>query len=627
MFTDMVGYTALGQKNEELSLALVEEQRKLVRPILERHGGREVKTIGDAFMVEFTNSLEAVRCAYDIQRATREFNFSVPEKSRVRLRIGIHLGDVVDTGGDISGDAVNVASRIEALAEDGGACVTREVYVQVENKVEIPLKSIGTRSLKNVVEPVEVYKLVMPWDQMLSSAELDQRRVAVLPFANYSPDPGDEYFSDGMTEELIDRLAQVKSLKVIARTSVMNYKKKEKNVSDIAKELSVGSIVEGSVRKAANKVRITVQLINARDESHLWAASYDRTLEDIFTIQSDVAARVADSLSARVLAAPKKDTEDVQAYTWYLRATQLMHEISPENQREAVTLLEKATSKDPQFVRAFATLAHAYGRMATNAEADLEVATNKAEVAARRALEIDPDSAEAHAAMSEILVAADKHAEAIEEAQTAIRINPNLSVAHLTLGTEHLVMGNLQDATESFRRACELDPLSTLAGGQLADALFYSGRKSEAFDVAERLRELTPESPMPYVELALLHMYSGEFTKARELLDTARGLSPNGTMPRIAQGLLFALMGDRKRAEELLGEFAGYRNDFMRLLGTLWVTAALGEKDLAFDALMQMADKHLWASDVKYVPMLGGLEGVRNDPRFADFCRKVGIPP
>src|SRR5205807_8269636 len=238
MFTDMVGYTSLGQRNESLSLALVDEQRKLIRPILNRHDGREVKTMGDSFLVEFSSAMDAVRCAYDIQRTTREFNFSAPAEQKLHLRIGVHLGDVVESQGDISGGAVNIASRIGPFAENGGISLSRQVYDLVQNKFDLPLVTLGAKTLKNVATQVELYKVTLPWqqDRTPSSTQLDKKRIAVLPFANISPNPSDEYFSDGMTEELIATLSRIKSLGVIARTSIIRYKGLTKPVVEIGRE-------------------------------------------------------------------------------------------------------------------------------------------------------------------------------------------------------------------------------------------------------------------------------------------------------------------------------------------------------------------------------------------------------
>ena len=255
MFTDMVGYTALGQRNESLSLALVEEQRKLIRPILSRHNGREIKTIGDSFLIDFRNALDAVRCAYDIQRATREFNISLPAEKRIHLRVGVHLGDVVESQGDISGDAVNVASRIEQLAEDGGVCITRQVYDHVLNKFELPLMSLGPKALKNVSALVEVYKMVMPWEEERAASRpiLDKRRIAVLPFTNISPDPADEYFADGMTEELISTMSRISGMKVIARTSIMGSRSSTVRISilRLRRPVRVGALAAAAAQALA----------------------------------------------------------------------------------------------------------------------------------------------------------------------------------------------------------------------------------------------------------------------------------------------------------------------------------------------------------------------------------------
>ena len=254
MYTDMVGFTALGQRNETASLELLEEQRAMLRTIFQRHGGKEVKTIGDGFLVEFTSALEAVRCAYEIQRASREANYSRPAERQVLLRVGVHLGDVVETGGDISGDAVNVASRIEPLAESGGVCISRQVYDQVQNKFELPLTSLGAKPLKNVSTPLEVFKVVMPWAEGGSArlSEVDRNRIAILPLANFSPAAGDEYFADGMTDEIISTVSGISGLSVISRTSAMKYKQTSKSMTEIGRELKAGKLLEGSVRKSGN---------------------------------------------------------------------------------------------------------------------------------------------------------------------------------------------------------------------------------------------------------------------------------------------------------------------------------------------------------------------------------------
>src|SRR5712692_3472833 len=373
MFTDMAGYTALGQKNESLSLALVEEQRKLLRAVFSRHNGREVKTMGDGFLVEFSNAMDAVRCAYDVQRASREFNISQPGDQRITIRIGLHLGDVVESQGDISGDAVNIASRIQSLAENGGICLTRQVYDQVQNKFDLPLRSLGSRSLKNVSSPLELYKMVLPWEkeEKSTAAHLDSSRVAVLPFANMSPDPGDSYFADGITEEIISTLSGVSGLNVISRTSIMGYKGTTKRVKEIGGELEAGSVLEGSFRKAGNQIRVTAQLIDVRDDRHVWAHSYDRNLDDVFGVQTDIAKQVSDALRVKILAPEidridKKPTESTKAYTLYLLGRHHLNRRSIEEIQKAEEYFADAVREDRGFALGYVGLADANQLLAFN---------------------------------------------------------------------------------------------------------------------------------------------------------------------------------------------------------------------------------------------------------------------
>jgi len=325
MFTDLVGYSSLTSLNEGHALKLLEDHRSLLQPIFAKYQGKVVKTMGDGFLVEFASVVEAVNCAVQAQDEMRQVNERRSENERVHARIGIHVGDVVHSGGDILGDAVNVAARLQPLATAGGICVTRQVIDQVQGRVQYKMNRLGVRELKNIRHPVELYTVEVP--KGLTESEelaLDPRRIAILPFANLSADPNDRYFADGMTEELISTVSRIGELSVISRTSVMRYKDTIMPIGDIGRELSAGSLLEGSVRKAGNKVRITTQLIDAKNDKHLWAQSYDRDLTDIFAIQGDIAEQVAGALKVKLLSKEKealeqKPTGSPESYSLYLK--------------------------------------------------------------------------------------------------------------------------------------------------------------------------------------------------------------------------------------------------------------------------------------------------------------------
>ena len=633
MYTDMVGYTALGQRNESLSLALVKEQRKIIRPILMRHSGKEIKTMGDAFLVEFPNALDAVRCAYDIQRATREFNFSLPEEKRIHLRVGLHLGDVVESQGDISGDAVNVASRIYPLAEDGGVCLTHQIYESTHNKFDVPLVSAGSKHLKNVSEPMEVYKMEMPWEKTeLSKKEevlLPRDRVAVLPFANFSPDPNDSYFADGLTEELINRVSLVKGLEVIARTSVMGFKKKDRRISEIGKELKVGTLLEGSVRKAGNRIRVSAQLIDANTEGHLWVQYYDRKLDDIFEVQSSVAENVAGALKLKLLDEERErveSTADIEAYTMYLRAMQLFHELTPTSFREAIALFEGAVSRDSKFARAYAGLAHTWYQMSV--WADFTLSVNKAEAAARKALELAPDSAEAHSAMGAIHAALDRFDEERLELERAIRLNPNLVEANLLLGVYCEIFGRFDEASSFVQKARSLDPLDPdpalyMTLPSKSNLLRLRGKVDDAIAAVEDLMEVH-RSPWVYFQAALCYLQKKDFDKALDVVDVGLGYNPGASNLREVRGVAFALSGRREEALDELQDLMKGEFESDRINAQFWIRTALGDLDEAFEALMRAAELHSWWPTIKFEPLF---EKLRKDPRFPEFCKKVGLPP
>src|SRR5271165_6013608 len=417
MFTDMVGFTALSQRNESLALEILEKHRNILRSVFSKYGGREVKTIGDAFLVEFDSALEAVRSALEMQQSLRVFDEEQPLNSRVPVRIGIHVGDVVQSDQDVYGDAVNIASRIEPLAEPGGICITQQVYDQVNNKLEIQLTSIGKRVLKNVETPIEIY---MVSSHAISSdagpkMNLDRRRVAVLPLVSLTSDPEDEFFSDGLTEEMISTISQIQELRVISRTSIMRFKKSPKGLGEIGRELGVGSVLEGSMRKYGKKIRVTAQLIDVETDEHLWSQNYDRDLSDIFAIQSDIAKNIADSLKIRLIDEEKRriekaPTKSSEAHSLYLKGRYFWNERSESGLKRAIEYFEKAIEKDPDYALSYVGIADCYNVLGEHGYVPMKEAAHKSIGFATKALELDSSLAEAHTSLASSLYAINQEA-------------------------------------------------------------------------------------------------------------------------------------------------------------------------------------------------------------------------
>src|SRR5713101_5985301 len=644
MFTDMVGYTTLGQKNESLSLTLVDKQRKLIRPILNKHDGREVKTMGDSFLVEFSSALNAVRCAYDIQRAAREFNISLPEERRVHLRIGVHLGDVTDSQGDISGDAVNVASRINHLADDGGVCLTRQVWDHVQRKFELPLKSLGPQSLKNVNAPVEVYRMEMPWNEKRTAqpAELDKSRIAVLPFANMSPDPADEYFADGLTEELISKLSLVKGLRVIARTSVMSYKKKDRRISEIGTELGVGSIVEGSFRKSGNKIRVTTQLIDVRDDQHVWAQSYDRNLDDVFAVQTDIAKQVSDTLKVKILESEidsidRRPTKNTKAYTLYLRGKYHLNRRGVEDIAKASEYFGQAVREDERFALGYVGLADCY-ELLSNLTIDSSANHEKAKMAVAKGLELDGDLAEGHATRGLILFQEFSLREAEEEFRKAIVTKTSYAPAHHWYFRLLLSKMRWDEALKQIERAVELDPFSQIINLNHAHYYRRRGEYDKAVELYKKAVELDPNFAFAHFDLAVAY---GVMKRLADMKREAKIAIERGTREaKIAVGLsrgryhrpvkiLNVLVAyfedDKEKVRKLLHELEEHFGE------TLAISASqaaglhfyLGEHEKGFELLEKSYS--IRENELLYIRTDELFDGIRGDPRYQELLMRIGL--
>jgi len=631
MFTDMVGYSALAQTDEAAALALLDQHNRLLRPIFSRFRGREVKTVGDAFLVEFESALDAVRCAIELQRALQEQNQAAPEDGKIRVRIGIHVGDVVQTEDDVLGDAVNIASRIQPLADPGGVCLTQQAYDQVQNKISVPVVKVPSVALKHIRLPMNLYKIGAPGTELPGGPPVapteGARHLAVLPLANISPDPGDGYFADGLTEELISVLSQVRDLSVIARTSVAPYKSRPKSVAEVGAELGVDTVLEGSVRKAGNRIRITLQLVDVATQRHIWATSYNREIDDVFAVQTDIAERTAEALRLELSrseqeSVARRPTASTEAYDQYLRGLVATTDSSREGLDEAVRHFERATSLDPNFSEAFAAWANAYTVAAGSSVPMCEVLP-KARELADRALALDPESSDAHAALGNIAFQFDHdwpRAEA--EFRQAIAINPSSLAALRFYGLMLLSVERFEEAKEVIRRAIRLDP-----GGShqatLAWAELDSGNFERGLEYAEEVRDKDPTAIAGHTYCGLAYLQAGRRADATREAET----SPAGAneAERFDHALLNALVGRPEPARAVIREVeGGQQKSYTSRTELAMLYAALGEKEKAL-ALLEEDFREgeqvlwLWYRGVYF-------DSIRDDPRFITLLRQYGLP-
>jgi TolB-like protein/class 3 adenylate cyclase len=487
VFTDIVGYSALTQRDEALALQLLEAHRWLVRAALDAHGGLEVKTTGDGFLLEFASALAAVQCAVEIQRELAARNAAAPPERQVRVRIGIHLGDVVSRDGDVFGDGVNIASRIEPLAEPGGICISNAVYDQIENKVDHPLVQLTRPQLRNIQATVEVYCLLLnrdagaaskrrsrqtadrPWSwpralgiagaiaaglliqrlaflptphavtsarSTLYPTAVEQESVAVLPFANTSADRGNEYLSDGITEELLHALARVPGLRVPARTLSFAFKGKNEDASRVGELLHVAHVLEGSVQRAGNRLRITAELLNAADGFQLWSETYDREMTNVFAIEDEITRAIVGRLKVTLgqppgLPTTRQRPENIEAWELLLKGDASAARFTEAAKRQAAAYFKEALKKQPDYAPAYAGLAGTYldlvffGFEKPATERPLMAA------AAAKALQLDDASGRAHEAKAWLKLYFDwDWAAAEREFKRAIELDPSNASPH-----------------------------------------------------------------------------------------------------------------------------------------------------------------------------------------------------
>ncbi len=567
---DAVGYSRLMAENEAATIRSVQESRALISEVVASYRGRVVDAPGDNVLAEFPAALAAVEAAIEIQNRLHERGSEVPESRRMQFRIGIHLGDVATDGTSLYGDGVNIAARLEGLAEPGGICISGEVHGQVRGRIDTDFEDLGDREVKNIPHPVRVYRLTsagakraaeeggggsrgvwiaaaaviavlaVAWfffwaGEMLLEPEIPiamEPSIAVLPFVNLSADPDNEYFSDGLSEEILNSLAQLRGLKVAARTSSFAVKNRNIDLADVGEQLGVGTLLEGSVRKQGTRVRITAQLINVSDGYHMWSQSYDRELDDVFAVQAEIAKEVARMLRVTLLEADAErmavpDTQNPMAYDKYLWGLQRASEFSVTSVLEAVDYFRAATELDPDYAKAHAGVTNALALAYTTSAIPAAALVREGARHAERAIELDPGLSEARSGYGAVLQARGQAREAEAAYHSALELNPGNSLAAFFYGNLLIGQHRFEEALALYDQVLERSPLDATLRGNKGWAHDYLGNPEEALASYSRARAIDASNPFGFFGPGLVTAATGELAASVEWFERAAEVDPN----------------------------------------------------------------------------------------------------
>src|SRR5438046_1577411 len=569
---DVVGYSRLMGLNESGTLDALDTLRTdFINPKISEHQGRIVKLTGDGMLVEFPSVVNAVACATDIQRGIRNRNAGVPQDRRIELRIGVNVGDVIVQGQDIFGDGVNVAARLEGIAAPGGIMISGSVRDHIGNRLDLAFEDMGEQTLKNIETPIRVYRVHMqtpsaPGTSAKKAAQHEQVEkpaIAVLPFNNMSGDPEQEYFSDGITEDIITDLSTVSGLLVIARNTAFTYKGKAVKVQQVAQELGVPFILEGSVRKAGARVRVTAQLISSENSAHVWADRYDRELTDIFAIQDEITHAIVDQLKVKLLPQEKKSikqtpTDNVEAYTFYLRGRQFIERRSKTYYQLARQMFAEAAKLDPLYARDYAGIADCDSFLYLHYHVE-DVAIEDILATSAKALALDNELAEAHASRGLAFSLEKRYDQATAEFERAIALDPNSFEGHYFYGRACFTQGKLERAAALFERVAEVKPDDYQSLILLIQIYRSLGRDADMKSAAQRGVEraekdliLHPDNPRSaYLGAAALGTL-GDNDRAREWLSRAMAIDPHDIWTQYNAACIYTSLGDTDRALDLL---------------------------------------------------------------------------
>ena len=546
---DAVGYSRLMGEDESDTVNRIKEYRGLMTVLIEQYRGRVVDAPGDNLLAEFSSVVDATECAVKIQEELKSKNSAIPDDRKMAFRIGINLGDVIEDGQSIYGDGVNIAARIEGLAESGGICVSRSVFDQIEGKIPLSYEYIGEQTVKNIKNPVRVYRIHLKSEKKFAfekELELpDEPSIAVLPFENMSADPEQEYFSDGLTEEIITGLSKIPHLFVIARNSTFTYKGTAVKVQQVSQELGAKYVLEGSVRSSGERVRITAQLIDGTTGHHLWAESYDRNMNDIFAIQDDITMKIMIALQVKLTEGeqarlPSKSTGNLKAYIKFLQGQEHLFKFSKDGFLLAKQKFEEAIALDPQFAAAHGGLAAAYKiPLGFGWEDSPEKAFAKAVEHTQKCLTLDNTNAYAHGMSGSIHLIQHQWEKAVAAGERSVALSPNsadiLAMFAITLKS----VGRVDEAITMIEKAIRLNPMTPpWYLHELGTYYRLQGRYNEAIAIMKKNLD-RPEYLMTRINLAATYSMAGKMEKAREKAKEVLRMSPDFSAGKFMKGFAY----------------------------------------------------------------------------------------
>ncbi len=631
MFTDIAGYTALMSKDEQKALALLEKNRELQKSLAKKHNGEFLKEMGDGTLLCFQSALDAVRCAMEIQE-------SVNDDPDLNLRIGIHLGDIVFKDGDVFGDGVNVASRIEALAEVGGICISEQIYLLIRNQPKLNTVFVGEKKLKNVSHPIKIYAIAgkgershQPEFQIQEKDKSQEKSIIVLPFDDMSPSKDNEYFSDGLTEEIITDLSHVNGLLVISRSSAMTFKGTKKTIPEIAKSVNVRYVLEGSVRKAGNNLRITAQLIDATTDVHLWAEKYSGTLDDVFDIQEKVSRRIVDALKIKLSSEEKqkittRPIENVDAYVCYLRARYEALRWTEEGMDNALKHLQNGLEIAGENAVITAELGYVYYQYINMGLKEDDLYLQKAEEFARHALELDPETVNGYIVLGLIKATwGGNMKEGIKYLRKALNIRHNDYDATYWLIAFYAHAGQINIVNPYVEKLKLYDPLNPWSQWAPGFVHMWDGQFDLALKLHEKIFGLYPYITPFRWYYAFNLAYSHRIDEACSHFEGAAKEQPNAKFFRLGLLLALALKGKKQEVKAVLNDGkleAWAKNDFSYSYYVADSYALIDEKEKALDWLEIAVNRGLinYPFINEYDPFL---ENIRGEPRFKKLMKRV----